>query len=198
MTATPDPKEQRLLLQAASGDEEAFTALYHQYQHIVERFVVKFVKSHPLAEDIVQEVFIKIWEKRSGLDTIHSFKAYILVIARNHTLNFLKRMAQEEATNKELIRQYAAFRHNPDEALLGKEYQQQLQSILQSLPVQTQKIYALCREQDKNYDEAAQQLGISRNAVKKHMVRANKVFKSSFKQLLHLSIKILFLLLFLK
>lgn len=188
--------DKALLLPIASGDEEAFAALYHQYQDMVKRFVLKFVKSQELSDDIVQEVFIKIWENRNQLLKVNCFKAYILIVVRNHTLNFLKQVAQNAAVTMEVIKHYQEFRSDTEEKLLSKEYLQCLQNIVQTLPDQTRRVLNLCREQDKSYDEAAQILGISRHAVKKHMVRANKVFKSSFKNLLDIPFNLLVALLF--
>lgn len=198
MTAIPVYDEQQLLLQVASGDEDAFATLYHQYHDMVQRYVLKFLKSQDLSDDIVQEVFIKIWESRCKLSAVRCVKAYLLIISRNHTLNFLKRMAQDQDATTELIKHYQEFRNTAEEKLLSKEYQQCLQQVLQALPLQTRKVFDLCRQQQKNYEETAVLLGISPHAVKKHIVRANKIFKSSFKNLLDISVKSLLLFLLFK
>jgi RNA polymerase sigma-70 factor (ECF subfamily) len=104
-------------------------------------------------------------------------------------------MAQDEAAVREMIRHYPNSQNLAEEKLLSKEYRQWIQHMLQTLPVQTRRVLELCRDQDMSYEEAAMVLKISRNAVKKHMVRANKVFKSSFKHLLGISIKLLVMLL---
>jgi RNA polymerase sigma-70 factor (ECF subfamily) len=135
-----------------------------------------------MAEDIAQEVFIKIWEHRHQLEQVQSFRAYLFTTARNHTINVLKRIAWEEAAQAEVTRHFRILRAataDAEEAVLSKEYNQLLTTMLSSLPDQSQKVFHLCREEDKSYGEVASLLGISRNAVKKHMVRSMKLFRDS-------------------
>lgn len=161
----------------ADGDEKAFGDLYNGYHTILYRFVLKFVKSPDLAEDLTQEVFINIWELRSGLTKIDSFRAYLFTAGRNHTLNFLKKASKENAAKGEILRHYNQLQENTEDKLLSEEYRKFIADVLNSLPPQTREIFRLCREQYKSYDEVAAILGISRNAVKKHMVRSHKTFK---------------------
>lgn len=175
------PYERLLINQLSKGDELAFGKIYDHYQDRVHLFVLKFVKSPHLSEDITQEIFIKIWEDRMDLTEKKSFQAWLFVVARNHTLNFLKKASRESVGVGEIVRNYP-FQHNPiEEQMLEKEYLEKLQQVLDSLPERTREVFRLCREEDKSYDEVTEILGISRNAVKKHMVRSNKVFKESLK-----------------
>jgi RNA polymerase sigma-70 factor (family 1) len=180
-----------LLTQLSNSDEAAFTALYNQYFNEVSLFILKFVKSTQLSEDIAQEVFIKIWEGRDKLTEIRSFKAWLFTIARNHTLNILKKIAHESAGMGEVLKNYK-YQHNPiEDEIVGNEYMQQVNDILNSLPRQTREVFRLCREEAKSYEEVIAILGISRSAVKKHMVRSHKAFKNSLNEKLRILIGIL-------
>ncbi|QIP13477.1 RNA polymerase sigma-70 factor [Spirosoma aureum] len=169
--------ESILLNQISVGDEKAFNKLYDFYRPGIYRFIYKFIKSSELTNDICQEVFMKIWEERWAIQEINSFKSYLFTITKNHTFNVLKRAAVEDRIKGEVLRNYCVSKNDTEEILQVKEYQQFLQTILDSLPPQSRAVFKLCRQQDKSYDEAAQILGVSSNAIKKHMVRSMKVIK---------------------
>jgi RNA polymerase sigma-70 factor (ECF subfamily) len=184
------PSEALLIAQLSDNDEVAFTTLYNQYFNAVNLFVLRFVKSPQLSEDITQEVFIKIWEGRDKLAEIKSFKAWLFTVARNHTLNILKKISNESAGMGEVLKNYKQ-QHNPvEDTIVESEYMQQLNEILNSLPPKTREVFRLCREEQKSYDEVIQILGISRSAVKKHMVRSHKAFKENINGKLEISIGI--------
>jgi RNA polymerase sigma-70 factor (family 1) len=169
--------ESILLNQISVGDEKAFNKLYDIYRPGIYRFIYKFIKSSELSNDICQEVFMKIWEERWAIQEINSFKSYLFTITKNHTFNVLKRAAVEDRIKGEVLRSYCVSKNDTEELLQVKEYQQFLQTVLDSLPPQSRAVFKLCRQQDKSYDEAAQILGVSSSAIKKHMVRSMKVIK---------------------
>lgn len=169
--------EQLLLQKIAESDEASFAEIYEVYSDPLNQFVLKYVKSKELSNDIIQEVFIRIWEHRDELPAIESFKAYLFTIARNLTLNFLKRASKENTVKAEIARNYKSVFCITEDRLLSDQYKQFIEEVLQSLPPQTRTVFRLCREEEKSYDEVAACLGISRNAVKKHIVRSHKFFK---------------------
>lgn len=189
-------REDELLSLLVKGDETAFRRLYNQYNRPLYSFVVKYVHSSPLAEDLVQEVFIKIWENHKQLEHVRSFKAYLFTTARNHTLNSLKKAFRSETAASEIINTFCSLRNGTEDHLLDKEYLSFLNKILNSLPPRSREIFCLCREQKKTYEEVAQTMGISRNAVKNHMVFSMKVLRTSAEKELGISLSILFSLLY--
>lgn len=168
------------------GKEDAFEKLYNHYVHELKGFVIKFVKSSTLAEDLTQEVFIKIWENRDQLAKVKSFRAYLTVIARNHVLNFLKSAPRNDLVLKEIVGSYIV--PQAENEIISKEYKQWLQKVLDSMSPQMRSVFKLCREQNKSYDEVADLLQISRNTVKKHMVRSMRVIKGRLDQDLGMSL----------
>ena len=169
--------ESILLDQIATGNEKAFNKLHDFYRPGIYRFIYKFIKSSELSNDICQEVFMKIWEERYTIQEINSFKSYLFTITRNYTFNFLKRAAIEDRIKAEVLKSYCLSTNYTEESLLTKEYQQFLQTVLDTLPPQSRTVFKLCRQQEKSYEEAAQILGVSNNAIKKHMVKSMKVIK---------------------
>jgi RNA polymerase sigma-70 factor (family 1) len=180
-----------LLEQLIAGNYGAFTNIYNRYSVAVQRFVIKILKSAELAEDITQEVFILIWTNRSKLTQVKSFKAYLFVTARNRALDSLKAAFRSEVAMSEIIHNFVAQRNITDEDLLDKEYRIFLDDVLATLPERTRHIFSLCREQGKSYEEVADVLGISRNAVKNHMVLSMKIISSSVKKDLGISLALL-------
>lgn len=190
--------EELLLQKIIAGDQNSFADIYTLYGRRIFSFIIKFVNSTPLAEDLTQEVFIKVWENRLHLQQVHSFKSYLFVTARNHTFNRLKAIFKSEKAIGEVINSFISLRNVTEEEVLHKEYIQFLKITLNTLPERTREIFKQCREQGRTYDEVAADLNISRNAVKNHMVSAMKILGASVKQELGISLSILFFILFKK
>lgn len=180
-----------LLARLAAGEDNAFAMLYDRYRSAVARFIQQLVKSPALAEDLAQETFIRIWESRGQLEKVHSFRAYLFTAARNHALNCLRKTSSELAIKGEIIHHFRQLRNDTEEKLLTRAYLQHVSQVLQALPPQSREVFRLCREQEHSYEEAARRLGISRNAVKKHMVRSMKALKAAAERDLGISFGLL-------
>lgn len=170
-------KELVVLLRA--GNNEAFTELYDRYHDGICRFIVKYLKSIELAEDICQNVFLKIWEQKEQSVQILEFGAYVFTIAKRQSFDFLKRAAIEQTAMSVVINNYKPVLNSIEDDHQTNEYMAFINKVLSELPEQTQRVFRLCRQENKSYDEAAEILGISRHAIKKHMVRAMKVLKDA-------------------
>jgi RNA polymerase sigma-70 factor (family 1) len=168
--------EKMLLQKVAEGDGKAFESLYIEHLSFLYRFILKYVKSPDLAEDLSQETFVRIWEHREHLAEISSFKNYLFITGRNITFNFLRKASVEKTALGEIFRHYRPLNDEVTDNLLTKEYNELIKRVLDSMPAQTKEVFHLCRLQDKSYEEVAALLGISRNTVKKHMVRTHKNF----------------------
>jgi RNA polymerase sigma-70 factor (family 1) len=193
LVSLSDLELQQLLV---AGDYRAFNVLYGRYAISIKQFLLKLLKSVELTEDIAQEVFIKIWSNRKQLAGIKTFKAYLFIVARNHALDSLKAAFRSDVAMSEVVRNFVAIRSATEEELLTKEYQAFLNRILASLPARSREIFSLCREQGKSYEEVADILGISRNAVKNHMVYSMKVLRNSVETELGISLSVLLVVLF--
>jgi RNA polymerase sigma-70 factor (ECF subfamily) len=182
LTALSKYEEERLLLSVASGDEQAFTQLYHHFYSALQAYVLKFVKIPQLAEDVVQDVFLKIWEVRHQLPHVKNFTGFLFSVTRNHTLNVLRSIARSVHARTAIIKQLQELRF--DDEILNKDYRQFIEKALNAIPPRSREIFYKCREQAMTYEEVAAEMGISRNAVKKHMVKAIRVLKdAAFREL---------------
>jgi RNA polymerase sigma factor (sigma-70 family) len=102
MNVAHEYNEKALLLQVAQGDETAFGILFHRYRHKIFYFAWRFLQSESKAEDVLQEIFLKVWTGKELLPDIKNFKAWLTTITRNHIYNALRRLTVEEAFMQEL------------------------------------------------------------------------------------------------
>jgi RNA polymerase sigma-70 factor (family 1) len=166
----------------ASGDERAFEELYACHFPMVYGYVLKLVKVPALAEDVVQDIFIKIWEARAKLTDVRHFPAFLFAVMRNHTLNVLHSVSRSQNATATLVRQFQEQR--VDDEVLSKDYRHFIEKALQQVPARSRDIFRKCREQGLSYEEVAREIGISRNAVKNHMVGTIRVLReAAFKEL---------------
>ncbi|HEV7382384.1 MAG TPA: sigma-70 family RNA polymerase sigma factor [Dyadobacter sp.] len=168
-----------LLNEVSLGDRGSFDALYNQYYSEIQRYVLKFVKAHDHTEDLCQEVFIKVWEKRQYLSEVNAFRPYLYKVAKNHILDFLRRAAVEQSLKENILRAGEQHYNTVEDSYQSEEYRQYLSEVLNNMSPRNQEVFKLCRDMDYTYDEAAEALGISRNAIKKHMVKIVKLLKYS-------------------
>ncbi|WP_078670437.1 RNA polymerase sigma factor [Chitinophaga eiseniae] len=163
--------EEEVLLRMIRGDESAFSGIYRHYHPALYIYLLRFCKVPSLAEDLVHDVFLKIWEIRERINPKLSFSGYLYRIARNHVFKTISRLATDEQMREQLYRQLADIDpEQPEEVVRTREYERLFEEALSKLTIQRGKVFRLCRQEGKSYDEAAAILGISRNAVKKHMV----------------------------
>lgn len=153
------------------GDETAFTQLYRQYHPALYLYVLRFCKIPTLAEDLVHDVFLKLWEVRERIDPAQSFTGYLYRIARNHVFKTIQRIATDEALRDQVCRNLESRADAlPEDRVAAKQYERLFEEALDRMPAQRLRVFRLCRQEGHSYEEAADMLGISRNAVKKHMV----------------------------
>lgn len=164
--------EHTLLIKAANGDEAAFACLFYSHYQKILAFICRLTRSSATAEDIVQDVFVKIWEKREVLAGVDRFDAYVYVLCRNHTLNMLKRMAYERTKISELKAEMSLSSQRDLAAV--EDYYQLLDQAIEELPPQQQKVYILSRHKRLKYREIAQQMELSSETVKKYLKLATR------------------------
>ncbi len=187
--------EDLLFGQLDMDEKKSFTSLYQSHYETVYFFLLKYLKSEDLSEDICQSVFLKMWENRDKLNEINNLKAYLLTIAKRQAIDFLKRASIEKVALSAILQAYKPIQNTTEDAIKLEEYMTFIERTLANLPAQTRQVFMLCRKQQKSYDEVAMELGISRNTVKKHMVRSLKALKNLAQNELGIPLSILLLVL---
>lgn len=171
--------ENELLMQLHSGDQEAFAKIYLHYHDGLFNFLLKFTKNPAQTQDFVHDIFLKIWEKRETIDIKTSFAAYLYRFARNYATNHLKHLAVDAKYLKETLHRIELGIHEESQInkLQWQQYQSLLQDALATLTPSKKRAFELIRTQGMSYAEAADEMGISRNTLKEHLVLAVKAIK---------------------
>ena len=161
--------EQELLQQVAGGNELAFRQIFDAYHHLLGAHIFRLTDSMETAEEIVQDVFIKIWDNREELTEVRNLKAYLFVVSRNQALNALKKSLREKKHYQKWQTEQQVEEHldNP-EPLFNDQYHL-LDLAINQLPPQQQKVYLLSRHERLKYAEIAMKMNISRETVKKYL-----------------------------
>ena len=164
--------ERELLLQLMQGDANAFTEIYELYKDKVFAFAFILTKSKNIAEEAVQEVFFKLWEKREQINTELSFTAYVKKIAYHCIIDFFRKVKRDRTIQQKLQDNMLALQHTHEDELIEKELQKLYQQAIAQLPPQRKRIYTLSRDQHYSYEEIAGEMGLSKNTVRNQMADA--------------------------
>ncbi|MBO9732662.1 MAG: RNA polymerase sigma-70 factor [Chitinophaga sp.] len=171
----------QLLQLVAEGNENAFQQLFHHYADRIYGVAYTYTKSAHLSEEIVQDVFVKIWLKRAALPTVKNIADYIFIIARNRILNELRRLRLEKDYLRQLLSEEAQGLRSPESEYVLKESRGLIINAINNLPPQQKVIYQLNQLHGIKLGEVALQLGLSRNTVRNHLSRATQ----SIREYLH-------------
>lgn len=172
-----ETNEKDLLIQLVTGDEAAFRQIYFLYSGRLYGNILKLVKSRSVAEEILQEVFIKIWEHRKHIDVNQSFRSYLFRIAENKVCNFYIRASRDRALIKTLTGIISNNYSHVEEGIVSREQAAFLHHAINSLPPQRRQVFQLCKIEGKSYEEVSILLGISISTVSDHIVKANRYLK---------------------
>lgn len=187
--------EKELLMHVTLGNESAFRSLFALYHQQLGKYIFQLTENIGLAEEVVQDVFLKIWLKREALANVENFKAYLFVISKNHALNCLKKQAKEWLQEKELRRpDYVDFIGDETE----NPYYSWLDEAIDQLPPQQKKVYLLSRHERLKYAEIAIHLNLSKETVKKYLQIANNSIMEYMHSKLVPQVLILLMVIFLK
>ncbi|MBO9619861.1 MAG: RNA polymerase sigma-70 factor [Niabella sp.] len=167
--------DDRLLAQLKNGETKAFAAIYNKYHQQLYSYILYFIKDRQFAEDVLQEVFVKIWKHRERINPQLSFNSYIYRIARNAVLNRMRSMAYEKVIEYAGDEQFSYS--NNEDAFLWKQYSALFREAVEHLSEQRKKVFQLCREEKKTYANVSQELGIATSTVQDHMVKAIRFIK---------------------
>lgn len=172
-----DDKE--LLLRISQGDETAFSTLFGRYRNRLYHYLVKVLKSEPVAEEAVLDVFMKIWKARNALTALRSFEAFIFQVARNQAIDYMRSLARTPSAQQEtweLIQDLVA-QETTDQRLLTRETEQKIQDSVRRLSPQRQEVFRLSREENLSYEEIARRMQLSRLTVRNHMLASLKFIR---------------------
>ncbi len=187
-TTHPDTELLRLL---SENDQQAFEELYRRYHSKLFFFIQKLSGSAATAEDIVQDVFIKLWTQRHNLAGIGNLNAWIFRITRNQAINVIKRHANEALILQEIAQETTPGENRSHEILVQKNMHAVLRKVVDELPPQQKLVFLLSREEGLTYAQIGEKLGISALTAKKHAAQALRTLREKISDNLPLFVLLL-------
>ncbi len=170
-------EEKEMLSDLRLGSQTAFRQIYSLYSGRIYLNIRKMVKSEQDAAELLQEVFIKVWDKRELIDAEQSFRSYLFQIAKYTVYNFIRKNNLEKQIQAYLSLHNTQLYTHVEEQLNEKQDEQWLSQTIEQLPPQRRLIYRLCKIEGKSYAEVSTLLRISTSTINDHIVKATKYIK---------------------
>ncbi|RIJ46975.1 sigma-70 family RNA polymerase sigma factor [Maribellus luteus] len=175
--------EKNLIYGLNRGDHDSFRALFDLYSKPLFQFSLNYLKSKDAAEDVVQEVFSKVWSKKTEIKSDTSFKSYLFTIALNAIRKQFNKLSKLNEARHEILFSLSSnkpvFDDKDDyQALLNK-----LEELIDLMPEKRKQVFVMKKLQEKSLNEIASELDISSKTVEYHITEAMKFLKSEFEKL---------------
>jgi RNA polymerase sigma-70 factor (family 1) len=162
------------------GEEQAFQEIYSRYVGRLPAFALRIIKSPELADDVVQDIFVHLWELRGSLDPEKNFQSFLFTITRNHVINVLKRSSVNAALLREIFLNTPQSSNTTETQLALTETTEILRRAMDLLPPGQKRVFELCKINGLSYEEAASELNLSPGTINAHMVKSIKFIKAYF------------------
>ncbi|ROI02521.1 sigma-70 family RNA polymerase sigma factor [Chryseobacterium sp. G0240] len=173
MRSSINKNEKELLLRLRDGDTIAFEELYDHYKEPLARKLYRILKSWDETQEILQELFVRIWENRRNIKPELSIAAYLHTIATRLTAEYFRKLAHDRELAERLW--LHVFRdYDPQDFHRQILADQELMNTIDKLPLQRKTVFTLCKLEGKSYKEVSHMLSISEAAVNDHITKANK------------------------
>jgi RNA polymerase sigma-70 factor, ECF subfamily len=169
--------DNEILMAIRQGDERMFEHLFKQHYASLCRYADSIIKDLDDAEEIVQTVFVTIWEKRLDIEIIQSLKSYLYRAVHNHCLNRLKHNKIKEA-HQEYVGYFGEQHHNAvTEVIERNELEVKIINAIEKLPEQCKIIFKLSRFEELKYQEIADKMGLSIKTIENQIGKALKIMR---------------------
>jgi RNA polymerase sigma-70 factor (family 1) len=171
--------DEQLMQEIRAGNMLAFDNLYRKYSARIYRFAFSLLKLPEEAENIVQDVFLKLWVNREKIDKGSSIRYYVFSIAYHSSITVIRKKLKETDYVAELIRQQGLEQDSGSLQMEYQELEQKLNAVIDALPARQKEVYLLHRVEGLKYAEIAEQLGLSVNTIENHMARALSAIRTN-------------------
>lgn len=183
--------DQQLVKKIRNGDDAAFEQLFRAYFKLLTVYAASFLKDLDVAQDLTQDVFVRLYERKSSLEIHSSLKSFLYTTVRNKCLDYIK-INRIHNDHKEVIKkQFAGAEIEHSDRVMQVELQQQIYNAIDALPEQRQKIFKLSRLNGKSNQEIASELDLSKRTVETHISNALKNLKEQLSGYINLVIIII-------
>jgi RNA polymerase sigma-70 factor (ECF subfamily) len=183
-------QDQGLVKEALDGSQEAFSQLMEKYRNPIHHHIYRMVRDKRQVEDLVQEIFIKAFSSLASYSSKYAFSTWLYKIATNHTIDYLRRKKLStlsidqplKTKDGELEYELPDTTYRPDRHILEDQRRLLIQEAIDSLPPKYYRVIVLRHQQEKSYEEIAQELDLPLGTVKAHIFRARELL---YKRLRH-------------
>lgn len=178
MIILEDFYQKSLLTDLKMGDENAFNGIYEAYSKPMYLKILGMVKDKDIADELLQELFIKLWDNREKIIPEKAFQSYLYTIAKNLVYNYFRKIASDNSLIEQLLLRGTEHYLNAEELLLNKETSELLKNAIDQLSPQRKLVFELCKIEGKSYEEASKILDISIATINSHMTKSLQSIKS--------------------
>ena len=169
-----------LMIRLKAGDESAFKSVFDVWYKKLYYFSFKFLKNREHAEEVAQETMMQLWINREKLDEKLPVGPYLYTIVRRLSLNSLRQIASYQSASAFHFASIKESANTTEEAVSLAELKRITEEALVLMPKQQQQVYRLSRNEGMSLDEIAEEMGILKNTVKKHLSEALKAIRKHF------------------
>ena len=181
-------EEKEIIIQLKGGDHEAFEWVYKKYWSQVYNFCRLYITSTEDTKEIVQQVFVKIWEVRTFIKEEENFKAFLFIITRNIIFNQSKKKFNEDFYKLSVLNAYSPSdiltEHGIEEEMEVTQLSEYINQLIDTLPPKRKEVFLLSRKSHLSYKEISTQLNISEKTVEHHISKALKYLRENIQLIL--------------
>lgn len=159
-----------------SGDEGAFQAIFQEFYVPVCKTVQRFIRDKGIVEDLAQDIFVRLWERREQINITTSLGAYLHRMAVNEALTYIRRQKKFQ-TNDITETDFKANDHSTDQVMAGNELKDNISAAISQLPPRCQTIFKMSRYEEMTYKQIGEALDISVKTVENQMGKALKILR---------------------
>lgn len=161
----------------SQGDKQAFRQVFDLYRNKLYFFVLHIVNNEAASEELVQDIFLRLWISRQALGGVSSPDSYLFIIAKNRSLDYIQQAAKERRMKNVLTHTMALGENTTEEDINLNESKRLIEAAISKLPPQQARVFRLSKEQGLKRTEIAEALNISENTVKNHLGEAIRFIK---------------------
>lgn len=170
--------ERELLINLGDGKESAFNCLYELYANKIYSRLLKLTQSEQLADELLQDTFIILWNKRHTINPDLSIKSWLYKVAENEVYQLYRKIARDKRLQNHIVSTFIETYSHTEEGIFYKESQELLAKAMEQLTPQRKEAFKLCRIEGMSYQEAAAKMGLSVSTVSNHLVQATNVVRT--------------------